>query len=423
MKKAASKSVSPDALSIWELSNPVTPVKVGVVSLAGGGRAIAFQYDPNWVVNGYALSGDLPLGKAPFVPTRRDEVPGGIADAMPDNWGERAIRFLVNPPRASALDFLYYAGDDRFGSLGFSADPNAYAPYPSGPLPTIASLTSLQTLINRIEANDPLDEREKLLASSTRTMGGAHPKALLAMDGKEWIAKFPRAANIDIGLVEHATMRLAASAGITVAETVALPTAFGHIVAVERFDRKDGRRFRALSARTVLLRGVGGGPPALDELSYGAMASFLQQVGCEGEQATQRAEIFRRMAFNILIENSDDHEKNHAFVFHDPFWSLSPAFDVLPTTLNTGSQQMIVGEKGSDDSIANALSECHLFGLSREQAIEIWFSVADVVSKWADVFAASGVSPKDIDYLRTFIDAPTRKPMRSREILESIPAG
>jgi len=304
-------------------------------------------------------------------------------------------------------------------ALGFSVDQSRYVPHRGEPLPSADSIHALQALIERIDANEPLTEQEKLIAGTTKTMGGAHPKALVTMDGKDWIAKFPRGANIDLGLIEHASLRLAARAGITVAHSVALPGLFGHVVAIERFDRRANQRLRALSAKTVLLAGVGFGAP-LDELSYGAMAAFLLQAGAADVQAQQRVELFRRMAFNILIENSDDHEKNHAFVFDAGFWSLAPTFDVLPNTSNAGYQQMGVGKLGALGTLDNALSECGLFGLRREQAIEEWFKVAAVVAEWDQVFASLGVSGKDIGYLRTFIDQPERKAMRLRSALDGL---
>ncbi|WGZ95061.1 MAG: type II toxin-antitoxin system HipA family toxin [Candidatus Thiothrix putei] len=406
-------------LAVWNLTDPQTPVRVGTASLALGGRGVAFVYERSWLANGYSLSGDMPLQRAVLTPTVRDRLFGALDDAMPDRWGERAIRFIDNPPRATALDFLYYAGDHRFGALGFSVEQSRYVPHRGEPLPSADSIHALQALIERIDANEPLTEQEKLIAGTTKTMGGAHPKALVTMEGTDWIAKFPRGANIDLGLIEHASLRLAAQAGITVAHSVALPGLFGHVVAVERFDRRANQRLRTLSAKTVLLAGVGFGAP-LDELSYGAMAAFVLQAGAADVQTQQRAELFRRMAFNILIENSDDHEKNHAFVFDAGFWSLAPAFDVLPNTSNAGYQQMGVGQQGALGTLDNALSECGLFGLSREQAIEEWFKVAAVVAEWDQVFASFGVSGKDIGYLRTFIDQPERKAMRLRSALDGL---
>ncbi|OQX03889.1 MAG: hypothetical protein BWK73_38030 [Thiothrix lacustris] len=91
-------------LAVWNLTDPKTPVRVGMASLALGGRGVAFTYERSWLANGYPLSGDMPLQGAVLTPTVRDRLFGALDDAMPDRWGERAIRFIDNPPRATALD-------------------------------------------------------------------------------------------------------------------------------------------------------------------------------------------------------------------------------------------------------------------------------------------------------------------------------
>jgi serine/threonine-protein kinase HipA len=155
-----------DSLSVWSLADPDHPLRVGSVKLIAPGRGLSFTYDPEWIAHGYPLSGDMPLQAAPLVPKDRDIGFGAISDAMPDRWGERAIRYLDRPKRATSLDFLYLAGDRRFGSLGFSINQGQYEPHDSGPLPDLASIESLRDLIYRIEHNEPLTEQEKLLASS-----------------------------------------------------------------------------------------------------------------------------------------------------------------------------------------------------------------------------------------------------------------
>lgn len=401
-----------DSLSVWSLTNPDHPLRVGVVKLIAPGRGLSFTYDPEWIAHGYPLSGDMPLQVAPLVPKDRDTGFGALSDAMPDRWGERAIRYLDRPKRATSLDFLYLAGDRRFGSLGFSINPGQYEPHDSGSLPDLASIESLRDLIYRIEHNEPLTEQEKLLASSTRTMGGAHPKALVRVNGLECIAKFPRGSHVDIALIEHATMVLATGAEITTSPTFPVRTLSGHVVAIGRFDRKEGKRLHCLSARSVLLCGVDPAFPAIEELSYPAMADFIRQFSSPERQSADRQELFRRMAFNILMENTDDHEKNHAFIFDGRYWSLAPAYDVLPLMSNAGNQEMEVGDYGGEGTLENALSQCARFDLERNRAIEEWMKVADRVSQWKTVFASVGVTSPDIDYLADFIDFEDRSAMR-----------
>ncbi|GAC1432550.1 MAG: HipA domain-containing protein [Burkholderiaceae bacterium] len=400
-------------LAVWHLQKPDVPVKVGVVSLALGGRGLSFAYHPAWRTDGFALSGDMPLEAAAIISSVRDTQPGALQDAMPDRWGERSIRFLDKPKRVTALDLLYYAGDGRFGALGFSIDQTAYLPHSTGPLLDLGSLHELQELIHRIELGEPLTEREKLIASSSRTMGGAHPKALVVIDGIESIAKFPRGLAIDVGLVEHASLILASLVGIECAASQPIRSAFGNIVAISRFDRTGSQRAHVLSAKTVLEAGVDQSYQHSGELSYGAMADFLRNKGVPATHAEQSTELFRRMVFNILIDNTDDHEKNHAFIRVGAHWSLAPAYDVLPLTQNAGLQQMIVGAFGSEGTKQNALSQAARFGLNRSQALAEWERVAHQVNRWDEVFHGVGVTGADIDYLRDFIDSEDKLKMRT----------
>jgi serine/threonine-protein kinase HipA len=114
------RPASGDRLSVWSLANPEQPVRIGEVRLIAGNRGLSFTYDPGWIAHGYPLSGDMPLQTGSIIPKERNPGPGAISDAMPDRWGEKAIRYLDRPKRVTPLDLLYFAGDRRFGALGFS---------------------------------------------------------------------------------------------------------------------------------------------------------------------------------------------------------------------------------------------------------------------------------------------------------------
>jgi serine/threonine-protein kinase HipA len=118
-------------------------------------------------------------------------------------------------------------------------------------------------------------------------------------------------------------------------------------------------------------------------------------------------EVFRRMVFNILIDNTDDHEKNHALLVTDAQqYELSPAFDVLPSGQALGFQQMRVGEQEADSTVVNALSLSEMYGLSKNEALKEAQAVARVVDGWKPHFAASGVTQRDIDLYAEQIDRP-----------------
>jgi serine/threonine-protein kinase HipA len=118
-------------------------------------------------------------------------------------------------------------------------------------------------------------------------------------------------------------------------------------------------------------------------------------------------QIFRRMIFNILIDNTDDHEKNHVLMLRDDgLYELSPAFDVLPSGLGLGYQQMRIGKQGTEGTIANVLSELSAFRMSKVKATAIAKEVAKAVDSWKEHFIDAGVTPKDIQTLATYIDGP-----------------
>lgn len=169
-------------------------------------------------------------------------------DARPDHWGERVIRFLDKPARLSVLDYLFFAGDERFGALGVSLSGSQYVPRAIGALPRIEDVREIAPLVRKILAGEPVDERKRRLIVPGVTLGGARPKALLDLDGAQWVLKFNEPGeDLDTPLIEHAAMTLALRAGIRCAQTRPIPLQNGHAVAVKRFDREPGVRRHALS--------------------------------------------------------------------------------------------------------------------------------------------------------------------------------
>ena len=337
----------------------------------------------------------------------------GVDDARPDRWGERVIRWLDQPARLAVLDYLFHAGDDRFGALGVSRSPDQYQPHARAALPHLGDLDELHRLVQQVQAGEPVDDpvRRRLLAPGA-TMGGARPKGLINLDGHPWVIKFnERGETLDWPLIEHATLTLAARAGIRVAPSRALPLQDGrHAVAVRRFDREPGgRRRHALSAQ-VALRAAG------EVSGYPELAQLLRRRGivADGVLRQQMRELFRRMVFNILIDNTDDHDRNHVLLTaRSGELELSPAFDVLPAGQNLGYQQMRVGSQQADATLDNALSESAQFGLTPAEAGDELQTVVQVVAGWADHLRRSGVAARDLEVLATSIDRPFLREQRA----------
>lgn len=398
-----------DELFLWWLAEPKRPVLIGELKLVRSVRGVSLCYADSWIGQGFALSEDLPLvSDQEFLPRERDTAAGAVDDARPDRWGERVIRFVDKPPRLSLLEYLYFAGDDRYGALGVSTSADRYLPRRLGPLPKLADAEAIFALVRRVLANEPVAPELKRLIAPGVTMGGAKPKALLDIDGEQWIVKFSDGDATDSPLVEHASMTLAAHANICVARTLPIRLMYGHAIAVERFDRDQGQRRHALSAN-VALKAAG------ESLGYPELAQLLRRRGVvAGDRSTaDMRELFRRMVFNILMDNTDDHEKNHTVLVDDAAnYVLSPAYDVLPSGQALGYQQMRVGESAADSTLTNALSMCAQFALKPDGAKKEIAVVASVVARWREHFARVGVSHNDIELLAEQIDRPFLREQR-----------
>ena len=397
-----------DRLFLWLLTRPDEPLFVGELQLIRATQGVSLTYAPSWLQRGFALSEDLPLIAQEFLPTEKNTAAGAVDDARPDRWGEQVIRFIDKPPRLSLLEFLYFAGDDRFGALGVSTSAERYLARTLGPLPTLADANAIHELVQKVLANESVPQAQKRLISPGVTLGGARPKGLIDIDGEQWIIKFAPGDPADTPLIEHATMTLASKARINVASTMAVRIADGHAVAIKRFDRTRGARVHSLTAHVALRA-------AAERYGYPELAQLLRRRGVTARDAylAQMRELFRRMVFNILIDNTDDHEKNHALLMTDAQqYELAPAYDVLPSGQALGFQQMRVGDAEADSTLDNALTMSRLFALDRDQAVKEVRVVARVVDKWKEHFRGEGVTRRDIDLYAQHIDRPFLKDQR-----------
>ncbi|MDR1968433.1 MAG: HipA domain-containing protein [Burkholderiaceae bacterium] len=403
-----------DVLYLWFLGDPKTPRYVGTLRLVDGAKGVSLQYGSDWTGTGFALSEDLPLSDLEHRPRGRlvagaHVAVGAVDNARPDRWGERVIQYVDRPKRLSLMEYLYFAGDDRFGALGVSTSETRYFPREGGPLPRLEQAQALSDAVQKVAAAEAITERERAVLRAGGSFGGAKPKALIQIGGEQWLVKFFNNEPVDSPLIEHATMTLAAKAGLRVAQTQILTlTSALHAVAVRRFDRRGDQRIHSISAGTALRAAAAAGQEP--ELSYPALALLLRRAGVtQGDANAQDAvELFRRMVFNILIDNTDDHEKNHSLLMVSPWengrFRLAPAYDVLPSNSGQGRQEFVCGDAGHDSTLENAMSRCQSFGLSpREAALQVEQIIA-VVDGWKAHFAVCGVTPGDIEQLEQRID-------------------
>ncbi len=396
--------VPQDELHLWMLVKPSAPAYVGSLRLNElVPDCASFRYAPSWWQ--FPLSEDLPLvsGQS-FSANERGSAPGAIDDARPDRWGERIIRHVERPARLSVLEMLLFAGDDRFGALGVSVSSEEYQPRRVGPYPMLNDLAQLNQAVEDVQTQTPLSPDMRRLVQPGISLGGARPKALLQTDQGVQVVKFSELDDVvDTPLVEHATMTLAARAGIEVAKTAVLsvPMRHGrqrHALTIERFDRFGEFRLHCLSAHTLLRA-------ARLPLSYGALSTVMLRLAHPDRQQAMREELFKRMVFNILMDNTDDHERNHSVrLALDGYYALTPAYDVVPSLQNLGYQAMVVGARGSESSLDNALTQLSEYAISKDRAAALVRQVARVVDGWAAHFARMGVSDADRDMVAASVD-------------------
>ncbi|BDB70268.1 phosphatidylinositol kinase [Comamonas thiooxydans] len=397
--------VPQDQLYVWAMVNPAAPTLVGELSLSQlVADCATFTYTQDWW--NFALSEDMPIVQGQIFSTGdRNTAPGAIDDARPDRWGERIIRHIDRPARLSILEMLLFAGDDRFGALGVSTSAEQYIPRYLGPYPQLKDLAQLAAAVEDVQTQAPITAEIQRLIQPGVTLGGARPKALLQTDNGPCVIKFSELDDpVDTPLIEHATMTLAAQAGMYVADTAVLPLPprYGkarHALTIERFDRLGPYRVHCQSAHTAL-RAAG------LEQSYSNLATIVLRLGHPDRQTTMREELFQRMVFNILMDNTDDHERNHSISLNlaDGYYDLTPAYDVVPSLQNLGYQALVVGTAGSESSLENALTQINEYGIKMPRAIELIRQVAAAVERWAAHFTALGVSKSDMELLAASID-------------------
>jgi serine/threonine-protein kinase HipA len=403
-----------DALQVFVYPRgALTPLACGVLRLLPGFTGTSFAYRADYLRRAEAFALDpfaLPLRAGDFVfpKTQAGLLPPAFEDAAPDQWGRIVIeRTQGELSRRSEFDYLAAAGGDRSGALAFSM---------TGSLPTeenesaqgIEQLGEIEQAAQRIAAGLPVAERHRLLLRKGTSLGGVRPKCVVREGETLWIAKFnARDENLDAVALEYAGMQLAAQCGIVVPSVRKVALEGGHhALLVARFDREwlgeQFGRIAYLSGRS-LMRGYWQAMQgeAVAEYGYPLLAEAMR-AGCAAQDLrADLAQLYRRMLFNILIDNTDDHEKNLGFLLNAQGWRLAPAFDLSSQLHALGYQGMTVGAQGRAGSMENALSECARFGLSVAEAQAIAGAIKAAMRDWEMIYRASGVDRESIKRVAT----------------------
>ena len=352
---------------------------------------------------------NLPLKDTEFTTTKVGGMFGALRDTMPDAWGRMVIERRDRGRGYNELDYLLGSSDLRVGALSYG---------PGQEVPTLDyssahSLQDLEAASNAAEAlegeiegegNPLLADIDRALAPSS-AMGGARPKTVV-MDGDDqlWVAKFPsRGDRWNNAIMEAAYLSLAGECGIAVPETRIVELRRKKIVLVRRFDQEPGNdgsiRRLFLSAHTLL--GLEESVTDRTGWSYLDLSHLLKRIS--SSPAEDAVELFRRMVFNALVSNTDDHPRNHAMLGTDTGdWRLSPAYDLVPSSdrsLDDRRLAMTCGVKPGRERWANRLnlvSGAQHFGLGEDEADALITGMKEiVVSRWEDHVRSHGGTAQD----------------------------
>ncbi len=407
-------------------ANPPTTVDVvvhvdGVDLLAGrryahlvrGVESATFTYDEGWLADrrGYALEPALPLVSGPQHTTPGQAMFRAFADSAPDRWGrrliERAERLRAeqagSPSRLiSEAAFLLGVRDDlRQGAVRFR-DPatGTYLAGDASGVPAVTDLPHLLELTTRVERDEATwDELREMLRVGS-SLGGARPKAhVVAPDGNVAIAKLP-SANTDTWNVmawEKTALDLARLAGVTVSTSTLLTVAGRQVLVVDRFDRAASKKARIgyVSALTMLEAHDG------DTASYLDIGAVIEEVSPATTADLQQ--LWRRVAFTILISNTDDHLRNHGFLHAGgQAWTLSPAFDLNPNP-QPGPKYLATAIADPADIRANItqlLAVAQYFRLPDATAAAVLREVVTAVAQWRQVARRNGLSDRELHLMQ-----------------------
>ncbi|WP_427914859.1 type II toxin-antitoxin system HipA family toxin [Ramlibacter sp. MMS24-I3-19] len=347
----------------------------------------------------------LPLSDQPREFTKLKGIPGALRDASPDAWGRRVIQAKLARPDAdiSEIDYLLNGPDDGAGNLRFA--PTSKVPVAARPFNRTHQLAALVDAAQKLEEDGRLPHEVLEQLEPGTSMGGARPKVTIEDQQAIWLTKLPEKADRwNMQRIEYATLELARAAGLDVCGTRIEKVGSRDALMLRRFDRewnpdaKAYARYGLVSGLTVL--DAEEGYTGRDRWSYLLLSDEVRRWSSEPD--ADRLELFRRMVFNAMVTNNDDHPRNHALLQKNGKWRLSPAYDILPVPLLSKERRDLalqVGKFGRAASIYNLVSQPDVFGLTREQAHAEIDRMRDVVAGWREVFRQHGVSDADIEHM------------------------
>lgn len=400
-----------------ELPDEGAATHIGTMRLiiARGKERTSFEYSKEWLKHPkrFALEPELPLSPGQQFTQGNKPLFNAFSDSAPDRWGrylvvrqEKRLAEREGGQRRQLFetDFLLGIHDHvRMGALRFCTKQNGdeYGPFLADgptPVPPLIDLRKLQSSVARVDAHQETDEDLAIVFAPGSSLGGARPKAVVREpDGRTLVAKFERESDPHpVIRWEALTLTLAERAGIRVPNNRLVEESGKSILLLERFDRDGELRIPFISALTMV--GASDG----DERSYLDMVEGISQYG--GRPDSDLRELWRRLVFNILVSNTDDHLRNHGFLHYSGGWVLSPAYDMNPVPEDVGPRVLSLAIDEHGDRTANlqlALDAAEYYGLNSEEARQVAGEVAAAVSKWRELAGKFGISAAQQNYMES----------------------
>lgn len=388
-------------------------VRAGMAYLAmrRGTLSVTFNYDGEYLARtgSRAISPDLPLDGGA---TTTAGLPGAMADSTPDRWGRnlinKRIRAAADPGQRGAIavgeiDYLLGVADlTRQGDLRFRVAGGPFL-QDDADVPKLIELPRLLDASNLVAADSANDDEmaaiKVLLDAGSGSLGGARPKASVRDGDQLLIAKFPHPNDAwDVMAWEKTALDLAEASGIRVPDRRLETVAGKHVLLLERFDRRGGQRLGYVSAMSLL------GSKDGDHRDYIELAEVLAAQGSHVDRDLE--ELWRRVALSIVLNNTDDHLRNHGFLYQDRGWSLSPVFDLNPNPdLSSHRSTSINYETESAKTLSALMAAAAFFGLQAARPDDIWHEVLEATARWRDVARTNGITEGEIGAFAGVLDA------------------
>ena len=374
-----------------------------------GRESSSFAYDPSWLKQkgAFALSPTLMLTGGQF---QAQGLPNVFGDTAPDSWGrklmlrrERARAKQAKTAPRTLFEVDYLAGVDdrtRIGALRFKdTEDGPFLTTTGEPVPPLINLPRLLSATDRIERDEETEEDLLLVLAPGTSLGGARPKATIRdSDDRLLIAKFPkRDDDWPIPTWEAVLLKLAEDAGLNVPPWRLEEIAGKPVLLGTRFDRDaKGNRVPFMSAMT-----------ALDATDHGPQRSYLEIVDAIRQMGSKPdadiEELWKRIVFSILVSNTDDHLRNHAFLHDGKGWRLSPVYDLNPCPVDVKPRvhSLAIDEADATSSLETALEVAELFGMKPARARALAAGIGAVTAGWSDAAKLQGLNKAQIDRMET----------------------